>query len=82
MRKLFKKVVGNSNDRKIKALRPLVHRINELEDRFRKNSDDDLARKTLRFRERIEQGEPLDDMLPEAFAAVRAATNVMLAFPV
>ena len=73
MLKLFKKVVGDANTRKLKELKPLVGRINELEDRFRKNSDHDLALKTLRFRERLDQGEPLDDMLPEAFAAVREA---------
>ena len=73
MLKLFKKVVGDANSRQLKELRPLVVRINELEDRFRKNSDEDLALKTLRFRERLDQGEPLDDMLPEAFAAVREA---------
>jgi len=76
--KLFAKIVGNRNDRLLKKLDPLVARINALEDRFRKQSDEALAQKTLRFRERLDRGESLDDMLPEAFAAVREASRRVL----
>jgi len=71
--KLLAKVVGSRNERVLKKLRPTVARVNELEDRFRKQSDEALAQKTVRFRERLDRGEQLDDMLPEAFAAVREA---------
>ena len=71
--KLLTKVVGSRNDRVLKKLRPTLARVNELEDRFRKQSDEALAAKTVKFRERLDRGESLDDMLPEAFAAVREA---------
>jgi preprotein translocase subunit SecA len=72
---IAKRVLGTRNEREIKKIRPILVRVNELEDRFRKQSDDDLARKTLRFRERLDRGESLDEMLPEAFATVREAAR-------
>jgi len=72
---LFRKIFGTSNDRAIKKLRPLVARINELEPRFAKKSDEALAAKTVRFKERLANGESLDSMLPEAFALVREASK-------
>jgi len=68
---LAKKVFGTPNDRKIKATRPLVEKINALEPEFEKLSDDGLKEKTAELRKRAEAGESLDDLLPEAFANVR-----------
>ncbi|MFD0910926.1 preprotein translocase subunit SecA [Ruegeria arenilitoris] len=68
---LAKKVFGTPNDRKIKATRPLVEKINALEPEFEKLSDDDLKTKTEELRKRANEGESLDDLLPEAFANVR-----------
>ena len=66
-----KKIFGTRNDRILKSLRPLVVRVNELEPKYRPLSDDELRAETARFRERVERGESLDDLRPEAFAVVR-----------
>ncbi len=68
---LAKKLFGTENDRKLKKIRPIVDRINELEDDFIKLTDDQLKLKTQAFKDRLEAGETLDDILPEAFATVR-----------
>ena len=64
-------VFGSKNDREIKALRPIVERINELESGLTPLSDQGLADKTQEFKKRLEAGETLDDILPEAFAVCR-----------
>ena len=68
---IAKKVFGTANDRKIKALEPMVARINALEPEFEALSDDGLIAKTKEFKKRVEEGEKLDDILPEAFANCR-----------
>ncbi|GAA6200748.1 preprotein translocase subunit SecA [Aquicoccus sp. SU-CL01552] len=68
---LAKKVFGTPNDRKIKATRPLVEKINALEPEFEALSDQGLKDKTEELRKRAQEGESLDDLLPEAFANVR-----------
>ncbi|WP_425084106.1 preprotein translocase subunit SecA [Ruegeria profundi] len=68
---LAKKVFGTPNDRKIKATRPLIEKINALEPEFEKLSDEGLIEKTAELRKRVLDGESLDDLLPEAFANVR-----------
>ncbi|HDZ82826.1 MAG TPA: preprotein translocase subunit SecA [Roseobacter sp.] len=68
---LAKKVFGTPNDRKIKATRPLVEQINALEDEFQALTDDGLKQKTEELRKRANEGESLDDLLPEAFANCR-----------
>ena len=68
---LAKKVFGTPNDRKIKATRPLVEQINALEDEFLALTDDGLKQKTEELRKRANDGESLDDLLPEAFANCR-----------
>ncbi|NOD64952.1 MULTISPECIES: preprotein translocase subunit SecA [unclassified Ruegeria] len=68
---LAKKVFGTPNDRKIKATRPLIEKINALEPEFEKLSDQGLIDKTEELRKRALDGESLDDLLPEAFANVR-----------
>ena len=72
---IAKKVFGTPNDRKIKATRPLVAKINALEPEFEALSDDELKNKTEELAERAKQGESLDDLLPEAFANCREAAK-------
>jgi preprotein translocase subunit SecA len=71
---LIKKVVGTKNDRELKRLSPLVDRIADLEKDLRRLSDAGLQAKTSRFKEQLNQGASLDDILPEAFAVVREAS--------
>ncbi len=68
---LAKKVFGTPNDRKVKATRPLVEKVNDLEPDFEKLDDEGLKAKTAELKERVAGGESLDDILPEAFANVR-----------
>ncbi|HKK52307.1 MAG TPA: preprotein translocase subunit SecA, partial [Myxococcota bacterium] len=75
MQRILSKIFGTSNDRAIKRLLPLVERVNGLESRYAVLSDADLRGQTTRFRERLGAGEPLDDLLPEAFATVREAAK-------
>ena len=70
---LTKKVFGTPNDRKIKTVQSLVKQINDLEPEFQKLSDDEIKAKTTEFKSRLENGETLDDLLPEAFANAREA---------
>ncbi|MCT4611162.1 MAG: preprotein translocase subunit SecA [Pelagimonas sp.] len=73
--KLARKVFGTPNDRKIKATRPLVEKINALEPEFEKLDDAGLIAKTEDFKARLGKGETLDDLLPEAFANCREAAK-------
>ena len=68
---ILTKIVGSHNERELKRIQPLVDRINELEREISPLSDADLKSKTPEFKSRLEKGESLDDILPEAFAAVR-----------
>ena len=68
---LAKKVFGTPNDRKVKSVRGLIDQINELEDTYQALSDDGLIEKSEEFKSRIEKGESLDDLLPDAFANCR-----------
>ncbi len=72
---LAKKVFGTPNDRKIKATRPLIEKINALESEFAALSDEGLKEKTEDFRKRALGNESLDDILPEAFANCREAAK-------
>ena len=72
---LTKKIFGSANDRKVKAARPLVEKINALEPEFEVLSDEELIAKTREFAERANNGESLDDLLPEAFANCREAAK-------
>ena len=69
--KITKKVFGTRNDRKIRAARPLVEKVNALEPEFEKMSDEDIKNKTEELATRALKGESLDDLLPEAFANCR-----------
>ena len=73
-----KKLFGSSNERKVKALAARVSKINALEPQYAALSDEALKAKTVEFRERLGKGETLDDLLHEAFAAVREASKRVL----
>src|SRR5512135_2836904 len=68
---ILAKVFGTKNEREVKAMRPMVAAIGDLEPAMRQLSDIDLAAKTIEFRERLAQGAKLDDIMVEAFAVVR-----------
>lgn len=70
---LVKKIFGDSNEREIKRMLKAVDYINELETSIKPLTDEELKGKTIEFRERLEKGEEIDDLLPEAFAVVREA---------
>ncbi len=76
--KILSKIIGTKNERELRKLKPIVARINELEPKIKKLSDQELARKTIEFKERLERGETLDDLLPEAFAVVRETARRVL----
>jgi preprotein translocase subunit SecA len=65
------RLFGNSNERQIRRMRPIVARINEMEPAMQALSDEELKGKTAEFRQRLAEGETLDDILPEAFAVCR-----------
>jgi preprotein translocase subunit SecA len=75
---LARNLFGNSNDRVLKRLKARVPAINALEPSFEALSDEALQGKTAEFRARLEKGETLDDLLPEAFATVREAAKRVL----
>jgi preprotein translocase subunit SecA len=68
---ILTKIFGSKNERDLKQIAPTIQRINELEPEMVRRSDVQLAELTVKFRERLADGETLDDILPEAFAAVR-----------
>ncbi|MFZ7092406.1 preprotein translocase subunit SecA [Primorskyibacter sp. 2E233] len=73
--KIARKVFGTPNDRKVKATRPLVEKVNALEPEFEKLDDAGLIAKTEEFKKRVAEGESLDAILPEAFANCREAAK-------
>ncbi len=75
---LFTKLFGTRSSREIKKIRPMVDKILGMEEEYRSLSEEELRGKTALFRERLAQGETLDDILPEAFAAIREAADRVL----
>ena len=73
IKQAFSKVFGTHNDRELKALAPIADKIESLEEEFHALTDEALRAKTKEFKARLAAGETLDDILPEAFAAVREA---------
>ncbi len=71
---IFSFIFGDANEKYIKSLAPLVEKINSLEAGFQKLSNEELKNKTAEFRKKLAEGVLLDDILPEAFAAVREAS--------
>jgi preprotein translocase subunit SecA len=70
---LITKIFGTRSERELKSIYPIVDKIEALEPQFQKLSDAELKEMTFKFKERLKKGETLDDILPEAFAAVREA---------
>ncbi|NOY86258.1 MAG: preprotein translocase subunit SecA [Deltaproteobacteria bacterium] len=70
-----KKIFGSRNERELKRVAAIVDRVNSLENSIRTLDDDALRSKTGQFKERVEKGESLDDLLPEAFAVVRETAH-------
>ncbi len=75
---ILTKIFGSRNNRLVKAYRRRVAQINKLEPELKKLTDDQLKAKTQEFRDRLQKGETLDDLLPEAFAVVREASSRVL----
>ncbi len=71
---ILKRIFGSANERELKRLAPIVDEINSFEPEIQKLSDDQLRGKTPEFKQRLENGEELDDLLPEAFAVAREAS--------
>ena len=78
MKALFEKIFGSYSERELKKIAPLVDKIEDLEESTEKFSDRELKEKTSEFKKRLEKGETLDDILPEAFAVVREASSRVL----
>lgn len=72
---IFNKIFGDPNDKFVKSLQPIVDKVNALEKEYEKLSDDELKAKTSEFRKSLKEGNSLDNLLPEAFAAVREAAK-------
>ncbi len=68
---ILAKIFGTKNEREVKRLRPMIAAINDLEPQLQTLSDADLASKTVEFKQRLANGQPLDDLLIEAFAVTR-----------
>ena len=75
---LFTKLFGTRSEREIKKIQPIVDKILSLEEEYRNLSEEALKAKTQQFKDRLEQGETLDDILPEAFATIREAADRVL----
>ena len=75
---VFEKIFGTRSQREIKKIQPTVDKILALEDEYKALSEEALKAKTAEFKNRLDQGETLDDLLPEAFAAVREAADRVL----
>lgn len=73
--KLIQRLLGNNTEHELKKMWPIVHRINDLEPKLAGLSDASLQEKTFEFKNRLANGETLDDILPEAFAVVREASR-------
>ena len=76
--KVLKKIFGSSNDRLLKTYQKTILLINQLEDELVTLSDEELKHKTVDFKQRLDSGEVLDDILPYAFAVVREASKRVL----
>ncbi|WP_032113800.1 preprotein translocase subunit SecA [Candidatus Paracaedibacter symbiosus] len=76
--KFYKKIFGSANDRLVKRYFKIVEKINKFEDKYASMSDEELQAQTGLFKERLANGETLDDITPEAFAVVREASKRVL----
>ena len=78
---LFSNLFGDYSTREIKRIRPLCDKTLALADKYKAMSDEELRGETTRFKNQIASGVPLDDLLPEAFAVCREATDRVLGTP-
>ena len=78
MLKLIEKFFGSYSDRELKRIMPIVEKIESLEEKMQAMTDDELKAMTPHFKKRLEEGETVDDILPEAFAVVREASKRVL----
>ncbi|MBQ3069955.1 MAG: preprotein translocase subunit SecA [Clostridia bacterium] len=78
---LLKKLFGDYSQREIKRIKPLCDKVLSLEESYKALSEEELRSKTAQFRDRLQAGETLDDLLPEAFATCREATRRVLQTP-
>ncbi len=72
---IFKKIFGDYSTRELKSINPIADKIESMADAYKAMSDAELQGKTAEFKERLANGETLDDILPEAFATVREASD-------
>ncbi len=75
---IFKKIFGDYSTRELKSINPIADKIESMADAYKAMSDAELQGKTAEFKERLANGETLDDILPEAFATVREASDRVL----
>ncbi|MCX7817593.1 MAG: preprotein translocase subunit SecA, partial [Syntrophales bacterium] len=78
MKKIIEKIIGSYSDRELKRIIPVVDKIEALEPKIKELTDEKLKGMTAEFKARLEKGETLDDILPEAFAVVREASRRVL----
>ncbi len=78
LKKFVAKVIGTKHDRDMKKVRPIVEAVNSFEPAIKKLSDEELKNKTAEFKQRLANGQTLDDILPEAFAVCREASSRVL----
>ncbi|HSH34625.1 preprotein translocase subunit SecA, partial [Schnuerera sp.] len=78
MKSFFNKIFGSYSERELKRIEPLVNKIESLDEDMQKLSDEQLQSKTIEFKERLNKGETLEDILPEAYAVVREASYRVL----
>ena len=76
--KLLAKIFGTSHEREMKRIQPIVDQVNALEEKMKALTDDQLQAQTPKLRDRLAKGESLDDILPEAFATCREASQRVL----
>ena len=75
---LFTKLFGTRSQREIKQIQPIVDKILGMEEEYKRLSEEELKAKTAQFKTRLDEGETLDDILPEAFATIREAADRVL----
>lgn len=78
MKRIFEKFFGTHSEREIKKIEPIINKIEALDETMQKLTDSELKAKTQEFKNRLNNGETLDDILPEAFATVREASHRVL----
>jgi len=78
MANIFRRIFGTTSEKEVKKLNPIVKKIEALEESYKALTDAELQAKTPEFKERLQNGESLDDILPEAFAACREAADRVL----